>query len=256
MALPSQTFPTIAQLISYINTFIVPNGLDLITGDEANSVLNALSNFIIDYTMNGRLCGISSSTGVVPLSKPVTIFTVAPTSINWADDVQFEYYIVNATGVNIPLTAGFSYIDQYGNAQTLVPFRSALHIAKAPNGSWFQINNLGGNTSGNLPPSPGHQGQFLETNGNSSFWSDPVLEISSADFANATDYVNPNLINNRFAIMWDDLPSRIYTNLSTPTWPASTWKYLAGGGFSMLSPGFDATANMYHFTLWLKGITS
>ena len=107
--------------------------------------------------------------GVVPLSKPITIFTVVPTSINWPDNVQFEYYIVNGTGTNIPLTAGYSFVDQYGTVQTVIPSRTVIHIAKAVNGTWFQVNNVGG-SGGAIPPTTGHAGQFLETDGNSAFW--------------------------------------------------------------------------------------
>lgn len=135
--------PTLTQIIAYINQYITTNGINSITGAENNQALTYLANAILNYSVNGSLAGISSSTGVVPLSKPITLFSVAPTSINWPDNFQFEYYIINATGVNIPITAGYSYVDQYGVSQTVILARTSIHIVKATNGQWVQANNLG-----------------------------------------------------------------------------------------------------------------
>lgn len=251
MPLPVTTFNTIADLLNYINTNIVPNGNFEITGEEHNAVENSLANFIISYTLNSGLAGISSSTGVIPLSKPITVFTVAPTSINWPDNVQNEYYIINATGSNIPLTAGYSYIDQYAVAQTIIPARAAIHIAKATNGSWVQVNNLPG--IGVLPPQTGHEGEFLTTNGTAASWASPCIFISSADFeADGTTYINTNLVSNKFLLLWNDIPRLIYNSDQNPA--QIEWQYIAGGGFQILMPGFDASVNDYYLCLWLQGL--
>lgn len=188
MSNPSQTFTTIQQLISYINSLVIPNGINSITGDQVNNVLNGLTKFIQSYTMNNGLAGVSSSAGVVPLSKPVTIFTVAPTSFNWSDNVQEEYYIVNATGAPLPITAGLSFIDSFGTVQTSIAANDAVHIAKATNGSWFRVNNVSGSGSGGLPPETSNQGRALFTNGGAAFWGDNILEIPAGD----ANYVSPN----------------------------------------------------------------
>lgn len=258
MANPSQTFSTIAQLLNYINSLIVTNGINAITGEEANNVLNGLGNFIVKYSVNANLAGISSSSGVVPLSKPVTIVTVVPTSLQWPDDVQNEYYIVNATGVDIPLTSGYSYIDAYGTVQTVIPLRTAIHIGKAINGNWYQLNNVGGSGGGsNLPPQTGHDGEALFTNGTSTFWASPVKEITGADFFDANQYIDASLDGFKYVILWDDGPARLYNNPLDNTYPASSWKYIAGGGFQILIPGFDSNSNPKpRFTIWLKGLNS
>lgn len=149
MALPSQTYSTIQQLLNDINSRFVPNGVEAITGDIGNSQLNGLANFIVKYSVNAQLAGISSSTGVVSLSKPITIFSVTPTSLNWIDNVQFEYYIVNATSSIIPLTTGTTYVDNTQTVRTSVPANASIHIAKTTNGSWVQINNLSNNVVSN-----------------------------------------------------------------------------------------------------------
>ena len=149
MSLPSQTYSTIQQLLNDINARFVPNGLQEITGDVGNSQLNGLANFIVKYAMNAQLAGISSSTGVVSLSKPITIFSVTPTSLGWNDNVQFEYYIVNTTSSIIPLTSPTTYVDNTQAVRTSIPANAAIHIAKTTNGSWVQINNLSNNVASN-----------------------------------------------------------------------------------------------------------
>ena len=253
MPLPSTTYSTMQQLLNDINTRFVPNGMELITGDIGNSQLNGLANFIVTYTLNSGLAGISSSTGVIPLSKPVTLFTAVPTSINWPDNVQNEYYIINATASNMPLTSGYSYIDQYASVQTAIPARSSIHIAKATNGSWVQINNLPG--AGVLPPQTGHDGEFLTTSGTSASWFSPCLFITSADFeADGVTYINTDLISNKFLLFWNDLPRFIYNSDQNPG--QIEWQYRVGGGFEILVPGFDANTTDYYLCLFLKGLNS
>lgn len=249
MPLPSTTYSTIQQLLNDINTRFIPNSMELITGDIGNSQLNGLANFIVEYTLNSGLAGISSSTGVIPLSNPVTIFTVVPTSVNWPDNIQNEYYIVNATASDIPLTSGYSYIDQYQVAQTSIPARSSIHIAKATNGSWILVNNLGG-AGGSLPPQAGHEGEFLMTNGTSASWFNPHLSLTSGNFEpDGISYINTGLVNNKLSIWLDAAGRFIYEGLGE-------WQYLAGGGFQITSFGFDSNANEYHLEVFLKGLNS
>ena len=254
MPIPSQTFTTIAQLFSYLNSLVIPNGANEITGAEVNNVLNGLGNFIINYTMNANLAGISSSTGVVSLSKPITVFTAIPTSIQWPDTVQNEYYITNATGSNIPLTGGYSYTDQYGTAQTVVPSRTSIHIAKATSGTWYQVNNLGGSGSSSLPPVTGHAGQALVTDGNSTFWSSLNISLTSASFqADGRTYLNATLgptADFLVSVFWSDLPNFLYIS-------NGDWQYVTSpsNGIKILNPAFNANTNPnLHVELFLKGI--
>lgn len=255
MPLPVQTFSSIADLINYINTVIVPNGNQEIEAEEHNAIENALANFIVSYTLNSGLVGISSSSGTIPLSKPMTIFTVTPTAINWPDNIQNEYYIINATGSNIPLSNGYSYIDPFQTVQTVIPARTSIHIAKATNGTWIQVNNTGGGSGGSLPPQTGHEGEFLTTNGTSASWFSPALFITSADFeADGVTYINTDLVNNKFLLLWNDLNRLIYNSEQNPL--QIEWQYVAGGGFEILIPGFDANNNEYFFGLFLQGLNS
>lgn len=143
--IPSQTFTSITALRNYINANIIPNAQNKINGDENNNALNGLVDFIITSMVNGSKANILSTGGVIVLAKPVSIITsVTPTSVQWNNDFQNEYYVVNTLGVVVPLAAGFYYIDQTGTTKTSIPAKTSIHIAQATNGSWFQINNAGG----------------------------------------------------------------------------------------------------------------
>lgn len=252
MSIPSQAFATITQLFNYLNTLIIPNGNNAITGDEVNNVLNGLGNFIVKYGVNTQLAGISTSTGVVPLSKPVTIFTIVPASINWPDNVQNEYYIVNATGSNITLTSGYSYTDQYGTQLTVIPARTSIHIAKATNGTWFQVNNpLSSGSGANLPPQTSHDGQSLQTDGTSAFWGSNNISLTAANFqADGKTYLNPLLgVTNKVSVFWSDINNFIYEI-------NGDWQYVSGpAGIKILNAGFNANTNPgVHVELLLKGL--
>lgn len=251
---PTQTFSTMQQLINYINTLVVPNGDEEITGEIHNNVENGLANFIVQYTLNSGLVSIISSGGNVVLPSPMTMFIVnVPTSIQWTDNVQNEYYIINGTGFNIPLANGFSYVDTFLTNQTVIPARSAVHIAKAGNNSWIQVNNVN-NAPGVLPPQTGHEGEVLFTTGASAFWGSPLIHITSSDFEpDGVTYINTNIPETvfRYEIFLNEVPRFIYNNSAPPE-----WGYISGGGFEILMPWFDANNNDYNLYLFLKGINS
>lgn len=148
MALPSQTFPNISSLVAYINTRIKPNGVEEINGDVTNNALNALADFIVDYSVNGTLASIVSSTSSMNLSKAVTVFTDVPSAVGVPDNFQYEYYLINTTPYDIDFNTGFSYFDSHGTEHTSLPGMSVTHIAKAINETWVQVNNLGGSEDG------------------------------------------------------------------------------------------------------------
>lgn len=248
MPIPSETYSTMTQLVNAINTKVIPNGMREIDGEELNNVLNGICTFIVNYTVNGNLSVINSSSGsVVTVTKPITIFTGAPTSIAWPDDVQNEYYFVNATGFDIP---SLPYLDQYENEQTVIPFRTAIHIAKSTNGAWVQINNLPGSGSGgDLPSQTGNGGKFLTTNGTSALWGAPHISIVSADFDNATECPIIAAQYNTLSIFFSEYGRFIYED-------AGEWVPLAGGGFEITIAGFDSTLANFHFEVFLKPLSA
>ena len=256
MSLPTQSFSTIQELIAYINTTIVPNSSQEIDAIEHNNVENGLASFIVQYTLNSGLVQISTSAGVKILSSPITVFTTVPSSVQWPDNIQNEYYVINATGFNIPIAGGFSYIDAFQTVQTVFPPRLAIHMAKATNGQWIQVNNIGSGGTGTLPPQTNHGGQVLLTNGASPFWGDNVLQIGPSDpnWVDATTWVNGHAVNNlsfssaHFVLFWNEFSRFLLQNVS----PAE-WQYVPNG-FQVLTPGFDKSfANVF---LFFKGENS
>lgn len=143
MSLPQQTFSTIGELLTYVNTYIVPNANQEIIGTIHNNVENALANFIVSYTLNSGLAQIISSGGDITLTSPVNVITnMVPSSVQWVDNVQNEYYILNSTNLPIPLGTDMHYFNFVLAVQTSIPANTGIHIAKATNGEWVQIGSL------------------------------------------------------------------------------------------------------------------
>lgn len=251
MSYPNQTFATIQQLLNYINTQYITNGNQDISGVVGNNILNSLATFIKQYTLNYSFATISSTTGSFSAQTPITIFTQQPSAFGWPNNVQNEYYFVNATGFNIPLADGYSYIDVYGTSQTSIPLRETIHIAKATNGNWMQVNNLTGSSGGGIPPMTGHAGQAFSNNGTSAFWTDNYIAITSADFeADGKTYLTTAIQFNHVDVFFNDLPRFIYNEPGN-----QEWDYVAGG-IEILLPGFNANTNDYHLYIFKKGLTS
>lgn len=209
--MPTITFDTIQELLDYIDEYVIPNGNNEITGEIENNVSYNSAQFIIKYAVNAEKAAIVNSSGSVGLSKPITVFiTNTPSELSWADNVQFEYYICNATANNIPLQSGLVYYDMYLAPTSVIPARSVVHIAKAENDLWVQVNNIGG-AGGDLPPQAAHDGEFLFTNGTSPAWRSPCIFIKSSDFEDdGVTYINEDLDQNKFLLFWNDLSRLIY----------------------------------------------
>lgn len=152
MALPAQTFPQhdMTSLLNYINTKIIPNGMELIIGEIHNNVENGLGQFILQSILNYYKATVISAGGAVVLSVPINyIVNSTPSSLAWVDDNWFnEFYIVNTTGSDINLLAGYSYFDEFVAAKTTIPANTCIHIAKTANGSWIKIGNTSNSSGG------------------------------------------------------------------------------------------------------------
>lgn len=81
------------------------------------------------------------------------------------------------------------------------------------------------------------------TGGGSGF---SIRKITSANFSAFADCPLPALNNDSLQIFWNDL-GRFLTE-------GSEWQNLAGGGFRILVPGFDAIANSYSLTLYANNV--
>ncbi len=262
MPLPNQTFATMASLLTYINTHIIPNGINDITGEEHNNVENQLGQFIVFYTLNSRLASIGSGAGAYVAAKPITYFTAVPASLQWPDNVQNEYYFVNATGSNIPLASGYVYYDEFQDPISIIPARSSVHIAKADNTLWVRVNNIGSSGSGaGLPPQNNHEGEVLITNGTSVSWGSLFMNLTSADFNADGRTINSTisalLIGFKYDIFINEVNRYIYNYEDDPPVDlGEEWDYNVGGGFTISAPWFLSTDLNYHLKLTLRGLNT
>lgn len=144
MPLPAQNIPTPEAARTYVNQYIVPNGMNLINGSEMNNVLNALITFIEQSPLNWQKALIWSTGGNYVATQPTIIFTsVTPSSLQWGSNIYNEYLFINTTSQNIPLASGFFYYDISLNAISYIPAQERLRVVQAINGQWIQAADFG-----------------------------------------------------------------------------------------------------------------
>lgn len=146
---PQQDIKTIPELLNYINTFIIDNGVEEITGIKHNNVVNAVVKFITRSTINYANAAIVNGGSLYTLTTGVTIFSASPSGVFWADNFYNEWLVVNRGASDIPLNPGLFYVDQFGNQRTSIPAGEVVHLTKMSNGYWAQANNqaVGGTTN-------------------------------------------------------------------------------------------------------------
>lgn len=69
-----------------------------------------------------------------------------------------------------------------------------------------------------------------------------LIPITSADFADATNYNNPLIVGKNLAIFWNDIPRYIYS-------PSEWFNTLTG--INITIAGFDATVNNYNLYIYI-----
>ena len=72
-----------------------------------------------------------------------------------------------------------------------------------------------------------------------------VIELTSADFINATDCPLITLVGKEFALFYDEGQRHLHQD-------AMEWEYLPGGGFKINLGGFDGVSNPVHFVVYVK----
>lgn len=138
MPTPSQNFNTSQELLNYINTYILPNGVEAITGELHNNVENGLLQLTLRSILNYQGQKIYSGGGNIVISKAFNLITGStPSTLSWQDGFFLkEFYVMNTNGTDIPLADGFVYYDAYGAEKNSIPANSTIHIARAENGTW------------------------------------------------------------------------------------------------------------------------
>lgn len=135
MPYPAVTFVNFDDLMTYINTFIITNGMELIEGVEHNAVENGLLTFIRQSPLNWQTVRIEGNGGVLNAVRPITLFmTTTPTSFTWSDNIYNEYRFINTTLGDIPTIA--TYYDINLQPVNIIPAKSIVSIVKASNNQW------------------------------------------------------------------------------------------------------------------------
>lgn len=253
---PTVTYISFSELAAYIDAKWITNNQGLITGVIGNNVVNGLLTFIEQSPLNWNRAtvvsdGIAITAGSQLTPGPVIVITGTPSpSLSWADNIYNQYVFINATSGPIPLSNGFTYLDNTLTVQNSIPANQVTEIFKAPNGTWFLGNNLA--SAGNVPGG-GVSGQLLGNNGTIPIWVPPYFKLHVAGFTSATTYSNANLSGLYFDLFVND----INRWLLGPEDPGSEWQYfqqVAGtnNGFNITIPSFNLQTLAYPIYLWPK----
>lgn len=181
MAYPQTTFANFDDLLLYINTYIVTNGMELIEGVEHNAVENGLLTFLRQSPLNWQTAKIESGGGAISASRPINVFmTTTPTSLTWSDNIYNQYIFNNTTGGDIPTLV--TYYDLSLQPLNVIPANSLVNICKASNGLWIvvAVPNKGSTSSyPALKGVVGGGGIDDPINGATSFQSNKLMNLGS-----------------------------------------------------------------------------
>lgn len=151
MPFPTMTFANLDDWEVWIDQNIIPNGLELITGDDGNITENAAVKFIRRSPLNWETARIESGGGILSAIRPITVFmTTTPSSFTWSDNIYHEYRFINTTAGDIPTVA--TYYDINLQPVNVIPAKSIVHISKASNNLWIVSSVPSSGSSAALPP--------------------------------------------------------------------------------------------------------
>lgn len=151
MPFPTMTFANLDDWEVWIDQNIIPNGMELITGDDGNITENAAVKFIRRSPLNWETARIESGGGVLSAIRPLTVFmTTTPSSFTWSDNIYNEYRFINTTSGDIPTVA--TYYDINLQAVNVIPAKSIVNISKASNGLWIVSSVPSAGSKAALPP--------------------------------------------------------------------------------------------------------
>lgn len=141
-------FPDIDALEAYVDTNIIANGVEYITGPINNKALNGCIEFIRKSPLNWAKARLEVSGGDIVLTDDylgVIVFnTVVPTSLSFGDNIYNEYVFINMTSGAIPLDDPTFYYNTFGVPVSTLPANSVTVLFKAANDIWVVGNNAGG----------------------------------------------------------------------------------------------------------------
>jgi hypothetical protein len=185
MPFPTQTFNTTAQWKAWVDTNIIPNGTQAITGNKGNITENAAIKFISQSYLNWDTAQLVNTTGSATAASAIVVFvTNTPALFTFGDNVYNEYRFINTTSGDIPLGNSMTYFDINLTEIDSIPAKSVIGIVKATNGMWIIDSLPSSGSQPTLPPLIGIVGQGGAddpTTGSSTFQSNKIKNLGAAN---------------------------------------------------------------------------
>lgn len=148
-------FPNIDALEVYVDTYIIANGNEEITGPIANDALNGCIEFIRQSPLNYAKASVENTSGAVIAPTPVVVFTSnTPSGLTWTDNIYNEFVFINMTVLDIPISGLLGYYNLAGVFTQIIPANTAINIFKAANDLWVQGNNSSSGGGGSVQRQP------------------------------------------------------------------------------------------------------
>jgi hypothetical protein len=145
-------FPDIDALENYVDTNIIANGVEYITGPINNTALNGCIEFIRKSPLNWGKARLEVLGGNIVLSDEylgVVVFNgVVPSSVSFGDNIYNQYVFINMTATDIPLGTPSVYYNAFGVPVDNLPAHSATIIYKVSNDLWVLGSTSGGSSGG------------------------------------------------------------------------------------------------------------
>lgn len=144
MPYPQQNIP-IGQLLNYLNTEWVTNGMGDITAIIGNNATNSLLQGIFGAPLNSTGVAIINTTASVQVANGVNYFYGSlPANVVFGDNFWNEWVFINSLNVPIPFGNGLGFFDLNFTFQNQIPARSLLRISKSINNDlWVQTGTYG-----------------------------------------------------------------------------------------------------------------
>lgn len=146
--MPTVTFNTIGELVTYIDQFIKVNHNNEITGEQHNNVENGLVQFIVSSPRNYNRSNVTATAAafVAVASQCILIFKSGATgSVQLIDNKWNEWVVYNNSGANKTLVGSIStYKTPTGQTKNYFSNETTTHLVKGNDNIWYQVDNGAG----------------------------------------------------------------------------------------------------------------
>ncbi len=145
MPYPALNIDDFSTLVEYVNTNIIPNGIQDITGEEENNVFNNLFKLLPFNGVKAKL--INSPTNYSTTTDDrILIFLEDSITSTLVFDNNFwnQFTFCNLSSENIELEGSLEYINAAGDVLTHIPANNIVSIIKGEDDNWYSISSSEG----------------------------------------------------------------------------------------------------------------